>query len=222
MRKQSSMLLASLLVALVASPGLAQNWSAGVKGGIDFANLGGDVEDLDSKLGFSVGATLGARLHEYFSLEILAQYVQKGAEEEELGIKVENSLDYFEVLVPATLTIPIENSPLTPRLFAGPAVAFESSCKVSAEGGGVSAELDCDQISDFTGDPDDNIETKSVDFGVFFGGGFDFRIGTGALTFDALYNLGLTNINDIEGAEDFEIKNKNIQLLVGYKFFFGA
>ena len=212
--KKLSMMLATLLVLLVAGPGFAQSWSGGVKGGIDFANLGGDVENTDSKLGFSVGGFLGQRLHEYFAVEVLAQYVQKGAEEGD----DELSLDYIELLVPATLTIPIENSPITPRIYAGPALAFELSCEASDD----STTVDCDELSEATGGFIPDFETKSVDFGVFFGGGVDLMVGTGALTLDILYNLGLTNINDVEGAEVVDINNRVLQLLVGYKFFFGS
>lgn len=219
--KKLTMLLAALLVLLVAGPGFAQNWSGGVKGGLGFSNLGGDIEDLDSSLGFSVGGFLGTSLHEYFAVDVLAQYVQKGAEESVDGGDLEFNLDYIEILVPATLTIPIQDSPITPRIYAGPALAFEITCELSASGGGVSADADCDQLFEATDGLIDDLETKSVDFGVFFGGGVDFMVGNGALTLDLLYNLGLTNVNDTPD-DPTDVKNKNLQILAGYKFFFGS
>ncbi len=66
---------------------------------------------------------------------------------------------------------------------------------------------------------DDGTDVKdlynTVDFGVNFGLGY--KLGNG-LHFGARYNLGLSNINNIDGFSD---KNKNqvFQLSVGYFFF---
>ncbi|MHC5059211.1 MAG: porin family protein [Planctomycetota bacterium] len=220
MKKSGSILVAALLVAFLASPSLAQNLSAGVKGGIDFANLGGDVEDTNSKFGFSAGASFGVQLHEYFQLQFEGQYVRKGTSADELGVDIDFKLDYIEFMVPATLTIPIENSAITPRFYAGPALAIETSCGVTAEEGGVSVDIDCDELYEATGG-ELELETKTLDFGMFFGGGVDIALGSGAITVDFLYNLGLTNINDVAGTTE-DIKNRNIQILAGYKFFFGG
>ncbi|UCC47275.1 MAG: PorT family protein [Gemmatimonadota bacterium] len=221
MKKSSSILVAALLVAFPASPGLAQNLSAGVKGGIDFANLGGDVEDTDSKFGLSAGASFGLQLHEYFRLQFEGQYVRKGMSIDEPDADIDFNLSYIEFMVPATLTIPIENSAFTPRFYAGPALAIETSCGISAEEDGLSLDIDCDELYEASGGYLPDFETKTLDFGMFFGGGVDVALGSGAITVDFLYNLGLTNINDIPGDPD-DVKNRNIQILAGYKFFFGG
>ena len=209
--------LAALVVAFVASPGLAQSVSAGVKGGISIANLTGDgIEDTSSKLGFVGGAFLGVDLHEYFRIQFEGQYVQKGFEEEEQGVTVKFKLNYIEFMVPLTLTIPIENSPIAPRLYAGPALGIEASCKLSGEEGGISVDIDCDDLL-LEGDA---VETKSTDFSVFFGGGVDIAVGSGAITLDVLYDLGLSSIDDSPLEED--VKNKNLLILGGYRFFFGG
>jgi hypothetical protein len=56
---------------------------------------------------------------------------------------------------------------------------------------------------------------KSVDFGANFGVGYKLENG---LNFSARYNLGLSNINNVNGIND---KNKNsvFQVSVGYFFF---
>ncbi len=228
MKRMVRISLAAVLLALLATPGFSQNLSAGIQGGIDLSDLSIDdpTEDvnLDPSLGFSGGAFLAIDLHEYFRLQFAGQYVQKGAEEEEavdgVSATVEFNLAYLELMVPATLTIPIENSPVTPRLFAGPAVAIELSCKISGEALGVSLDVDCEQF-DIDGVA---LQTKSVDFGAIFGGGLDIAVGNGAITLDVLYNLGLIDINDTPDpvAQEVSIKNRNIQFLAGYRFFFGA
>lgn len=121
------------------------------------------------------------------------------------------NLNYIEFMVPFTLTIPMENSPIAPRLYAGPALGIEASCKLSEEG---FEDVDCD-------DEPDAAERTSTDFSVFFGGGVDIAVGSGAITLDVLYDLGLSSIDDTPGA-DIDVKNKNLLVLAGYRFFFGS
>lgn len=211
--------LVTLLSVAIASPGFGQDLSAGVKGGITFSDLGGDFEDIietstDLKTGFSVGGFFGADLHRLFRLQGEAQYVQKGTKADLEGVTGKFKLAYFEVLVPLTFLIPVEGARIVPRLYAGPAVAFELSCKVSGELGGVSVDTDCD-------DESVDAPTKSVDFGAFAGAGVDIMAGPGAITLDVLYNLGLADINDFPGDPN-SVKNRNIQIMAGYGFRFGT
>ncbi len=162
MKMSRSIVLAALLVALVTTPGLAQNLSAGPRLGIGFGNVGGDVEDTNSNFGFNLGGTFGIQLHDYFRLDFDGQYVQKGFSEEETididgltNAEASFNVNYIEFMVPATLTIPIPESPFTPRLFVGPALAIEVSCGITAEALDTEISFDC-------GDAD--IETKSIDF----------------------------------------------------------
>lgn len=222
MRKLGYLLVTPLLVAFMGSPADAQtSLSAGVKAGIDFANWGGDVQGTDSKTGFAGGAFLGVDLHPYFRLQFEGQYVQKGTSDQEEGITLDFKLDYIEFMVPATLTIPIEGSQITPRLYAGPALAVEVSCGLTGDDGSTTVDINCDELSEATEGLLPDLETKSVDFGVFFGGGLDIAIGNGALMLDVLYNLGLTDINDSTAELAGEIKNENIQIMAGYRFFLG-
>lgn len=57
--------------------------------------------------------------------------------------------------------------------------------------------------------------TKSMDFGVVFGGGVDF----GTLSVDLRLDLGLTSIDD--SADSSDIQNRTLSLLVGYRLPFG-
>lgn len=219
MKKLWTAVVITSLTAAMVSPGFAQNLSAGGKAGITFSDIGGDFEEIigtstDLKTGFAVGGFLGVDLHRLFRLQGEAQYVQKGAEADLDGVSGKFKLAYLEILVPATLLIPVEGGAVTPRVYAGPSVAFELSCKVTAEEGGVSLDVDCDS---------DEIEapTKSVDVGVFFGGGIDINVGPGAITIDALYNLGLTDINDFPD-DPLSVKNRNIQIMAGYGVRFGS
>lgn len=187
----------------------------GAKAGLDFANLGGDAEDLfdvnfDAKTGFSAGAFFGVDLMPMFRVQLEGQYVRKGAkfteQDPEGDVEAKVKLDYIEVMVPLTVLVPTE-FPITPRFYAGPALGIETGCKFSGEQGGISLDFDCQEL---------DVETKSIDFGVFFGAGIDigFQDLPFAATLDVLYNLGLSDINDVAGTTG-SIKNRNIQILAG-------
>ena len=220
MKKLGSIVTAILLSTLLTSPAFAQNLTAGVKAGIDFADLGGDFEDLietttDLKTGFSVGGFLGIDLHRLFRLQGELQYVQKGAKATLAGNEAKFHVNYIEVLVPLTLMIPVEGS-VAPRLYVGPSLAFELDCKVKGEIEGQSVEFACD--SDEIGAP-----TNTTDYGILFGGGIDIAAGPGALTLDVLYNLGLGDIAKEDPTDPVvKVRNNTIQILVGYGFRFGS
>ena len=221
MKRLGSTALAILLATTLATPGIAQNVTAGVKAGVDFANLGGDFEQLIEtntklKTGFSAGAFLGFDLSRLFRLQAELQYVQKGSKASEEDVEGTFKLDYMEVLVPLTLLIPIEGGAVQPRLYVGPSLAFEMSCKVKLEAGGMSQQFDCS-------DEEIGAPTLSPDYGVFFGGGIDIPAGSGAVTLDVLYNLGLRDIADEDPTDPvISVKNNNIQILVGYGFRLGG
>jgi hypothetical protein len=212
MDKYRTAVATMFLAVTLASPGYAQ-MSAGIKAGVVFSDIGGDFEQIigtstDLKTGFSFGGFVGGNLHPLFRLQFEGQFIEKGAKADLAGTTGEFNLQYFELLLPATLLIPVKGGSVQPRLYAGPAVAFQSTCKVS-DG---TTEISCEAAS---------APTKSVDFGVFFGGGVDIGFGKGAITFDALYNLGITNINDFPNDPN-TVKNRTIQIVAGYAFRLGS
>jgi hypothetical protein len=207
----------ALAVLIMSGQAQAQNMRAGINAGVDFASLGGDIDELvgvsaKTKTGFSAGAFFGVDVSSMFRLQLNGQYVQKGAKFEEGGATLTFDVSYIELLLPVTFLIPIENSSITPRIYAGPSLAFEMSCDLKAEFDGQSETESC---TDAIGNP-----TNSTDYGVFFGAGVDFGLGSGALTLDVLYNLGLADLNE-SVAENETVKSRNIQILLGYAFLFG-
>ena len=214
MKRLFTVSLATLALFCLATPSFGQRLSAGPKVGVNFSTWSGDIEDVDTKTGFNVGAVFGIDLSEYFRLQIEGQYVQKGVKDSEQGLTAKIKVDYIEFLFPATLTIPTGSGAVTPRFFAGPSLAFEMNCTVTAEYQGSDDSASCS---------DGGLESKSVDFGLLIGAGLDVATGnSGAVFLDILYNLGLVNINDTPGGEDVSVKNRNIQIDAGYKFFFGG
>ena len=208
---------AALAVFIMSGQAQGQDKRAGVNLGIDFSTLGGDIEELagtnaETTTGFSAGGFIGIDVSNVLRIQLNGQYVQKGAKFEESGVRLTFDVPYVELLLPVTLLIPIESSSITPRVYAGPSLAFETSCDITLE---VPPEpavtVAC---SDF------DAPTKTTDYGVFFGAGVDFAVGAGELVLDVLYNLGLANINNFPGDTE-TIKNRNFQILLGYAFLFG-
>jgi hypothetical protein len=140
--------------------------------------------------------------------EILS--VTKGAEIDGGGTAGEDAsikIEYIEV--PVLLHFPLTyGSSFAPYVFGGPAFGFDIGCEQSL--GGV--ETDCDDES--LGE--DMFQRKSIDVGLAAGGGLAFAMGPGALLVEGRYTWGLTNINDNEGTDQVDVKNRSILLLAGY------
>ncbi len=189
-----------IILSILTSIGYTQT-KFGVKGGLNFSSLAysSDVEGNKSKLGFGIG---GFGMMEYnesidFRLELL--FLQKG-DKFENGSEVTQAIDYLSL--PAFVTYALSQSnetKFTPFIQAGPEVALNLSAK--AKNGGT---------DDFKED------VNSVDFLINIGIGAKMDVEGDILIADVRYSLGLTNI--AKELEDETIKNRGIQLMIGYVF----
>lgn len=185
--------MAIVLALLLATSAFAQGISFGVKGGVNYVTISGDdAGDAESKLAFGGGVVAALDVMDMLVIQPEVLYSMKGADYEPDGCV---SLTYIEIPVLLKYAIPMEGM-ITPNLFVGPSLGIL-----------LSAEADDVDIKD---------DTKSMDYGVVFGAGVDFDMGTGKVTIDARYNLGLASIDD-SGAEA-DVKNSGISAFVGYLF----
>ena len=176
--------------------------SLGIKGGLNLSTLtGDDVEDAKTKLGFAFGGFYTYQLNEQFAFQPEIFFTMKGAkfEDEIMGYDYEETdyLNYIEVPMLFKMMIPSSSS-VMPNLFVGPALAFNISATYKIEVDGDEDDGDIEDIN-------------AMDFGLVFGAGADL----GKITIDGRYNLGLTNIPDVEG--DPKVKNSVISFMLGYK-----
>lgn len=204
MKKLFTVLLIIIAFTSISLPQM----QIGPKAGLNLATLtGDDVEDADSKTGFAGGLFFMYKISNMFAIQPEAYYSMKGATDkfdfEGVTIDVTYSLDYIEVPLLFKLLIPIENSSLNPAIFAGPFVGFNTTAKVKAEAEGQSAEEDMEDV-------------KSTEFGLAFGGGLGFPVGTNELGFDVRYILGLSTIDD--SAAEADVKNNVINFNVYFGF----
>jgi hypothetical protein len=180
----------------------------GLKAGLNLANLSGDdAGSPDSKTAFAFGGFFTYQFSPMFAIQPEIYYSMKGATDkmtiEGTTIDLTYTFDYIEIPVLVKFIIPIQGSTVKPAIFAGPYLALNTTAKIKAEYQGQSEEEDIDEL-------------KSSEFGLQFGGGVGFPVGSGELGFDIRYIMGLSNIFDVEG--DPDVKNTVINFNLFYAF----
>ncbi|WP_339698880.1 porin family protein [uncultured Marixanthomonas sp.] len=204
-----------LLMTALAVFGLtttnAQEVRLGAKAGANFASIGGDeTDDLDGRTSFHIGGLVEIPISEVFSVQPELLYSSQGAKIEESfeggTIESKTKLDYINVPIMAKFYVADGFS-----IEAGPQVGFLVSANAETEFSGDFGDIEIE------GDGEDDISdfVSGIDLGI--GAGASYRL-TNGVFFGARYVLGLSNINDGEGADDFKQQNNVIQLSAGYSF----
>jgi hypothetical protein len=190
MKKMRILLLAVFVAGASASAFSQAQFSLGLKGGLNFANL--DVSDIPGTYKNRTGYHIGAfGLFKFTKIGIQPEIIfsEQGSEvkDPQFG-SFESNFSYVNIPIIVKLyTVAGIN------LQAGPQFGFLTSAKLGDE-----------SIKD---------ELKGSDFSLGLGVGWDLPFG---LTIDGRYNLGLSDVSD-ESAN--EIKNQVWQVSVGYKLF---
>lgn len=203
--KKSALLL--FVFVLFSSLSLAQ-MQAGLKAGLNLANLSGDdAGSPDSKTAFAFGGFFSYQFSPMFAIQPEIYYSMKGATDnmtfEGATVDITYTFDYIEIPLLIKFMIPIQGSNVNPAIFAGPHIAMNTAAKIKAEYRGQSEEEDIDDI-------------KSTEFGLQFGGSVGFPVGNGELGFDIRYIAGLSTLFDVEG--DPDVKNSVINFNLYYGF----
>lgn len=204
MKKTSVILAVLLALFMVNQPAGAQN-AVGVLGGLNLANVAtpDPDEELSNRTGFGFGGILDIGIGQNIALRLEPMYLQKGSKVELLGEEANFEFDYFEL--PVMVKFAFGTSDSKPYVMAGPNIGFLLSAKITN-----GEELD---IKEFL---------KNLDFGLGFGAGVSFAIGSNSFFVEGRYALGLTNITDDPGDEDAELKTKGIQIFAGFTFLLGS
>ena len=192
----------------------AQDVTFGAKAGLNFASLDITDSNIDGRTSFHLGITAEFEMSDTFSIQSELLYSAQGATEDDgetIGTTVYNDdykfkLNYLQIPVMAKFYVSEGLS-----LEVGPQIGFLLSADV---------ENDYSTIDNGTVLDSGSIEIdykdfmKSVDFGLNFGLGYKLDSG---LNFGLRYNLGLNDVYDVDGSNT-EIKNRVLQLSVGYNF----
>ena len=219
MRKLSLVGLTVVLALFVTTNLMAQGTMIGGKAGFNVSDLSFDEDPgdvIDTRTDFVGGAFVSFPIGDFFAIQPEVLYSRKGAKLSETGedVDLEVKVDYVEIPVLLVARLMDQNSSARPIVYAGPAVSFETQCKIEGSVEGVSASVDCNRLSEVGADED--IETKGTDFGLVFGGGVEFNAGSAGIIVEGRYNVGLVNIDDSTDPDD--VKNRTFSFMAGIGF----
>lgn len=182
----SALLLAG---AMYAQPGTTH---FGIKAGLNLANL--DIEnaaDGDHRTGFHVGGLAHIHVSQHFAVQPELVFSTQGREQEIGGVNYRTNLSYI-------------NLPVLLQYMAGNGFRIQTGPQLGIL---VNAESKANNVET---DVKDSYKTPDVSWA--FGASYLTNMGIG---FDARYNLGLSNINDVGNAK---IKNRVWQFGLFYQF----
>lgn len=183
------------ITSTVAQTNQNESLTWGLKAGVNVSDFcGNDAEGSDVRTGFSGGLLFNYRFNDYWALQPEVLFSTKGADLES-GLTGENGpteyeLGYLNIPVLAKFYIPT-GSTVSPNLYAGPDVGFK--------------------LYSDANDSDIDDQLKDAEFGIAFGAGLDFNLGSDptdvirTVGLDLRYTLGLTNVFDTP--DEAEVRN---------------
>lgn len=208
-------LVISLLVAVSVT---GQEFHLGIKGGVNFASIGGDdVGEFDGLTSFHAGLVSEIKFPGKFAIQPELLYSAQGYESNfnntingvVIGEDVSVNLDYLTIPLMAKYYI-IDNLAIE----AGPQLGLLLSANRESEERVSGANINV------TENREEDIKDSVNGTDIGFAAGLSFNTGTGAFI-SARYVLGISNINDFTESENsVDISNQNnvIQLSIGYLF----
>jgi outer membrane protein with beta-barrel domain len=202
--------VSAALMVFTAAPSFAQaNFSAGIKGGINFSKISfdPDFEDAvccDMRTGFIGGLFIVAPINESIAIQPEFLYSMQGTKlefDDDLG-QIESTIktDYFQI--PVLLRADFGGGSARPFVLVGPQFGFNISAKQS----GIGVNIDDDE--------DIKDDVKNFDFALAIGAGVQF----GAASIEGRYTHGLTNANEDSEEEGLEAKHRVWSIMVGFRF----
>ena len=192
MKRFATSLMLMVCVLLAAATSRAATWQVGVKGGVAIQKLHGDdvaSDQVESRTGFAGGAYFQSDLSRNFGLRLETLYFMKGASADSADVSLTIKLDYVEFPLLAVAHLPVSEKARV-DIFGGPTFSFNTSAKAEASLGGFSGSFD---IGD---------AIKSFDFGLTFGAGLNFDVGSAIVGIEGRYGFSLDTIADSDFLND--------------------
>jgi hypothetical protein len=198
-----SMMLVMLAIhAIFSGETSSQTTSLGIEGGLNVANMNLTNLTTNSRTGLMVGGFADIGVSRIVSIRPGLRYVMKGFSVSNNGFTLTEKLSYIELPMLIKASIPLQS--VKPFFTAGPTVGIQLSATQELTNGTQVQTADAGQFF------------ETVDFGLYFGGGLDFRVAPNTDVFTGFgYSLGLTNVSKFTGLEG---KNSGLQVSGGIKF----
>lgn len=187
MKNRTKSIIAIVAVVILGSGSLmAQDISAGVKGGMNFSNLiQNEIEDNNMRIGWHAGLYAKAPISSHLFLQPELAYSTKGNRitYDVVGASGESTLNLNYIDLPVLLGIQLTEGL---SIHAGPYVSYlvHTNIDTSGDFGDGQEELDRDHFNSF-------------DYGL--AGGVAYQVG--GVTIGGRYNYGLSQLADSDVAE---------------------
>lgn len=180
------------------------NLSLGIEGGLNLANVSiTPSQTSNSRTGLIVGGILDVGISNNIGIQGGLRFIMKGFQITNGGATFTDKLNYIEV--PALLKVKFPLTEVKPYLVGGPVLGIRVSASEEQSNGTQTADVDASSAY------------ESIDFGLLFGGGLDFKVATKTdLFIQAGYSFGLSNI--WKQTTTVTVKNYGIQFTGGVKF----
>jgi hypothetical protein len=179
----------------------------GAKGSLTLASLDasdaeGEDPDFKTRTVFGGGAYLQVGIGAAFALQAEALFTPRGARATETGATV--ALSYFDVPALLLFRIPAGDASITPVVYAGPVVSFETDCQLKDSDG---ESVECGSEGQF--------RTQSPDVSGAVGGALEVFMDRWTLQLDVRYVHGFVDINDTGGGAAGSVQNRSWSFFLG-------
>jgi hypothetical protein len=190
-------------------------FGAGGEFGLNIATWTSDIQNFDqgkkSRVGLLFGGVVSIAFNDWIGLQPGVRYSMKGAgfdyQAQGVGnVSEKDKMDYMEIPLYFRFSIPT-GSIFTPNFLFGPVLGIKLGAKYKAtwNGGAQSGTIP---------------NTKSLDFGLGFGGGGRLQVGSGDIFLNILYDLSLNAAISVPGQNAGDVKNRCLSFAAGYIFNF--
>ncbi len=176
----------------------------GLEGGLNLANVSiTPSQTSNSRTGLIVGGVIDIGISNSIGVTGGLRYIMKGFQVTNQGYTFTDKLNYLEV--PVLLKVKFPLTEIKPYVIGGPVLGIRVSASEEQSGGGQSADVDASSAY------------ESIDFGLLFGAGMDFKVAPKTdLFLQGGYAFGLSNI--WKQTTTVTVKNYGIQITGGVKF----
>lgn len=226
MNSRSTVVVTALLFLLSLSSQAQVQFGIGLKAGLALSSASVDPDPYQGLqaqgisstksggTGFGVGANAELAFGRMFAVALEPGYTQKSVKWEltqgTARATDERTISYLQI--PVLFRVKFIEGTVRPYAFVGPNIGIVLSSKAKFQGFA--------NIQD--GEYDVKSTTSSIDFGLEFGGGTEFKVARQvALTGDIRYNLGLSNLDNSpqQQGQSVSVKSRNFVILLGVLFF---
>jgi len=211
--------VAGFLVPAIAGAEASGLTGKGVKLGLNLANVSGADKPTDAAMamGLAVGGFATWSVNDMFAVQPEIFYSQKGfqIDAKKMGSPVAGTINfnvnYLDIPVLARLNIPMEGT-VKPYVVLGPSFGILLTAEQVASGD----VADLMKAANMETTTDVKSDTTSMDMGLVLGAGVEVPAGSGKVTVDVRYDMGLTTLDS--SSAKAKMYNSVIGLLVGYAF----